>query len=298
VNASNGAITETERHEGEDEHGIEATLMSISGEAMDEPEFTGEYYEPWLFKTMLKELSERELGVGFIYSIIERFADRHELTDVVVVLDSDSIGSQMFRLGGAQVPPSLAAQIGDAPGVYCEPDIVPAVECDAVRTACQLSFSLHRARFGAERDPLTNIANRRAFDRELELAAARSARSEQAFTLVLIDLNGFKSVNDQLGHDVGDYLLRQFGFALRKSVRQVDTAARIGGDEFAVILNDTKGAEWRGFGERLRGHLISSGNMIDYTVGTATAPIDSTNPTELLRMADVRLYEKKGKPLQ
>ena len=272
--------------------------MSVGGEALEEPEFTGEYYEPWLFKTILKELSERELGVGFIYSILDRFAARHHLTDAVVVLDGDPVGSQMFRLGGAQVPPVLAAQLGDVPGVYCEPDVVPAAECDAVRTACQLSYSLHLARFAAERDPLTNIANRRTFDRELELAAARSARSEQAFTLVLIDLDGFKAVNDKLGHDVGDYLLRQFGFALRKSVRQVDTAARIGGDEFAVILNDTKGAEWRGFGERLRGHLISSGNVIDYTVGTATAPNDSTNPVELLRMADVRLYEKKGKPLQ
>jgi len=272
--------------------------MAIGGEAMDEPEFIGEYYEPWLFKTMLKELSERELGVGFIYSILNRFAERHDLTDVVVVVDDDTNGSQMFRLGGAQVPPTLAAQLGDAPGVYCEPDVVPAAECDAVRTACQLTFSLHRARFGAERDALTNIANRRAFDRELELAAARSARSEQAFTVVLIDLDGFKSVNDKLGHDVGDYLLRQFGFALRKSVRQVDTAARYGGDEFAVILNDTKGVEWRGFHERLRNNLLSTGNVIEYTVGIATAPHDSTNPTELLRIADIDLYKKKGKPLQ
>lgn len=253
-----------------------------------------QYYEPWLFQTMLGELSERELGVGFIYSVLDLFAERHGLSDVVVVLTHESFGTQMFRQGGRPVPASMAATLGTESGVYCEPDTVPEVERDAVRTACQLALSLHLARFSAGHDPLTNIANRRTFDSALELAAARSARYGWAFTLVLVDLNEFKAVNDASGHEYGDMILRQFGFALRQAVRQGDTAARIGGDEFAVILSNAAGHESSGFTERLRGSLAEAGTHVDFTIGTSSSPRDSTDPAELLRIADGRLYEKKG----
>ena len=169
---------------------------------------------------------------------------------------------------------------------------MPAVECDAVRTACQLALALHLARFSAGHDSLTKIANRRSFDAALEVAAAQSARYGWAFTLVLVDLNDFKAVNDVSGHDFGDNLLRQFGFALRQSVRQGDTAARFGGDEFAVILNNAEGHESIGFTERLRANLVASGNSVDFSTGTASSPRDSTDPGELLRIADGRLYGK------
>ncbi len=279
-------------HESDDESEGGATLTSIHGDSR--PGFSGEGYEPWLFQTMLNELSQRELGVGFIYSILELFATRHGLTDVAVVLVNESFGTQMFRLGGEAVTTDMAAHLNASPGVYCEPDSVPAAECDAVRTACQLAMSLHLARFSAAHDPLTNISNRRSFDEALEVASARSARYGWAFTLVLVDLNNFKNVNDKFGHEFGNHLLRQFGFALRQAVRQGDTAARIGGDEFAVILSNAEGHESAGFTERLKGHLVALGNGVEFTIGTATSPRDSTDPSELLRMADARLYEKKG----
>lgn len=279
---------------GDDEAEVAATLTSIHVTDSGRSDLTGEDYEPWLFQTMLSELSERELGVGFIYSILELFAERHGLDDVAVVLVHESFGTQMFRLGGVAVTPDMAAHLSASPGVYCEPDTVPAVECDAVRTACQLAMSLHLARFSAARDPLTNIANRRSFDEALEVASARSARYGWAFTLVLVDLNNFKAVNDRSGHEFGDHVLRQFGYALRQAVRQGDTAARVGGDEFAVILSNAEGHESSGFTERLRGALMTLGNPVDFTIGTSTSPRDSTDPAELLRMADGRLYEKKG----
>ena len=257
-------------------------------------EFPGQFYEPWLFQTMLGELNTRELGVGFIYSILNQFAARHALNDVVVTLSHDSFGTQLFRLGGQPISAELAVRLSTEPGVYCEPDKVPAVECDAVRTACQLAMALHRARFGATHDPLTKIANRRSFDEAMEMAAARSARYGWAFTVVLVDLNDFKRVNDLSGHHVGDDMLRQFGFALRQAVRQGDTAARIGGDEFAVILSNVEGHEASGFTERLRARLLAMNVMIDFTTGTASSPRDSADPAELLRIADGRLYEKKG----
>jgi diguanylate cyclase (GGDEF)-like protein len=297
VSSKHDLAADHSRHKGdrEPEHApeAEATLSSIHVVA-DGDDFTSRAYEPWLFETMLKELTEKELGVGFIYSVLDLFAERHGLTDAVVVLVHDSFGTQMFRLGGQPITPEIAAKLGSEPGVYCEPDMVPAVECDAIRTACQLSLSLHLARFSAAHDPLTNIANRRSFDEALDVAAARSSRYGWAFTLVLVDLNNFKAVNDRSGHEFGDNLLRQFGFALRQAVRQGDVAARVGGDEFAVILANAEGHESSGFTERLRGHLTSVGNMVEFTIGTSTSPRDSTDPAELLRLADGRLYEKKG----
>ena len=292
MSSKNGSTAESMRDDSDEESEATATLTSIR--AGDGAGFSGEAYEPWLFQTMLNELSERELGVGFIYSILDLFATRHGLTDVAVVLVNEGFGTQMFRLGGEAVTTDMAAHLNASPGVYCEPDTVPAAECDAVRTACQLALSLHLARFSAAHDPLTNISNRRSFDEALEVAAARSARYGWAFTLVLVDLNSFKAVNDKFGHEFGAHLLRQFGFALRQAVRQGDTAARVGGDEFAVILSNAEGHESSGFTERLKGHLVALGNAIEFTTGTATSPRDSTDPSELLRMADAKLYEKKG----
>lgn len=281
------------QRESDEDSESTATLTSIHA-GDQRSEFSVDSYEPWLFQTMLNELAERELGVGFIYSILSLFATRHALDDVAVVLVNESFGTQMFRLGGTSVTTEMAAHLKTSPGVYCEPDTVPSEECDAVRTACQLAMSLHLARFSAAHDPLTNIANRRSFDEALEVAAARSARYGWAFTLVLVDLNNFKAVNDQYGHEFGNQRLRQFGFALRQAVRQGDTAARIGGDEFAVILSNAEGHESSGFTERLKDHLVALGNPVDFTIGIATSPRDSTDPSELLRMADARLYEKKG----
>ena len=251
-------------------------------------------YEPWLFQTMLDELAESELGIGFIYTILELLAARHGLDDAVVVLSHETFGTQTFRLGRRIVEPDLLARLGGTPGVYCEPDVVSDAERDAVRTACQLSWSMHVARFSAAHDPLTNIANRRAFDAALQTAAVHSARYGWPFTMVLVDLNHFKVVNDQRGHAAGDHVLRQFGFALRQSVRSGDTAARIGGDEFAVILSNAEGSESAGFLERLRLHLKAGDESIEFTTGAAVAPADSTDPNELYRIADARLYEKKG----
>jgi len=252
------------------------------------------HYEPWLFQTMLDELSANELGIGFVYSVMEALARRYELRDVIVNLSHESFGAQMFRLDGQAIRAELAARIGTEPGVYCDPDIVPPEELDAVRTACQLALSLHLARFSAAHDPLTNIANRRTFDTSLDAAAARSSRYGWAFTLLVLDLNGFKTVNDTLGHSVGDDLLRQFGVAMRRSVRSGDVVARIGGDEFAVILSNADGFEATGFVDRLRVNLKSASDLLEFSVGTATSPHDSTDPTELFRVADARLYEKKG----
>jgi diguanylate cyclase (GGDEF)-like protein len=253
----------------------------------------GQLHEPWVFLTMLDQVSTNEVNIGFIYSVLDLLARRYRLTDAVVVLRDEALGTQAFRLGQKSLTPDSPANMATAPGVFCEPDIVPYVVRDVVRNVCQLALTLHLARHSADHDPLTNIANRRHFDAALRNAAVQSARYGWAFTLVLIDLNGFKAVNDKLGHAVGDDMLRSFGWALRRSVRSGDTTARMGGDEFAIILANAEGTEVLAFTERLRALLVSLPEL-DFSVGTATSPGDSTDPAELYRIADARLYEKKG----
>lgn len=251
-------------------------------------------YEPWLFLRLLDDLATTDLGIGFVYSALDVLAERFGLDDATVVLSDESLGVQAFRLRRHQVDPELLERSGSVPGVYTTPDIVPEVVRDAVRSICQLSLSLHLARYSAAHDALTNIANRRAFDAALHTAAVQSARYGWTFSLLLADLNELKAINDRAGHAVGDDVLRQFGFALRRSVRAGDTAARIGGDEFAVILANAEEAEVESFLERLKVTLVPSGVAIEFSVGTATAPYESTDPAELYRIADARLYEKKG----
>ena len=253
-------------------------------------------YEPWLFQTMLDELSvvrARDRLHLLRARRPRRSATRSERRGRDPQCTSPSV-RRCFAPAVATISVDLASRLGTAPGVYCDPDIVPNVERDAVRTACQLALSLHLARFSAAHDALTNIANRRTFDSSLQASCVRSSRYGWAFTLVLADLNGFKAINDSLGHAVGDDLLRQFGLAMRRSVRSGDVAARIGGDEFGVILSNADGHDSSGFTDRLRSHLGSVRELVGFTIGTASSPRDSTDPAELFRIADARLYEKKG----
>lgn len=250
-------------------------------------------YEPWEFLRLLDDLATTDLGISFVYSVLDVLAERFDLADATVVLTDDALGTQAFRLGRREADADLLDRVDGEPGLYAEPDVVPDLVRDAVRSICQLSLSLHLARYSAAHDALTSIANRRAFDAALHTAAVQSSRYGWTFSLILADLDELKSINDLSGHHAGDDALRLFGFALRRAVRAGDTAARIGGDEFAVILANAERPEVEAFLERLRATLLP-GEGVRFSVGFATAPYESTDPAELFRIADGRLYENKG----
>lgn len=243
------------------------------------------------FLTKLDHLSASEFGIGFVYSVLELLAQHYQLSDAVVVVGDESLGTQAFRLDRRNVGGDSPATV---PGVFPQPDVVPEVVKDVVHSVCQLALSLHVARHGAAHDRLTNIANRRYFDAALRIAAVQSARYGWRFTLVLADVNGYEAISEQVGPSVSDNLLRTFGSALRQSVRSGDTAARIGGDQFGVILWNAERAEVSAFTDRLRSLPEPGAEHIDFTIGTATSPRDSTDPGELYRIAAERLGERKG----
>lgn len=153
-------------------------------------------------------------------------------------------------------------------------------------------------------DALTGISNRRAFDATLEHAVLDARENQHPLTLLLVDIDHFKQFNDTYGHLVGDKVLRFVAATLKRNVKGKDTAARFGGEEFAVILPDTdlKGAE--AVAEQIR-TAISSGKLKDSSsgesYGTITTSIGvaqfklSDLPGDLLLRADRALYLAKSK---
>ena len=150
-------------------------------------------------------------------------------------------------------------------------------------------------------DALTGLPNRTQFNNELEKAMKRANRGEQ-FALFCLDLDNFKNINDSLGHPVGDLLLKAVAERLRECVREADLITRMGGDEFAILQGSIDGPEEVvALVERIKkvilvpydldGHEVS----VNLSIGIAITPRDSLDPDELLKYADMALYEaKKG----
>ena len=150
-------------------------------------------------------------------------------------------------------------------------------------------------------DSLTGLANRALFWDRIDHALDRRGRTGQDPSVLYIDLDGFKGVNDTLGHDAGDALLRQVATRIGAVVRSGDTVARLGGDEFAVLIEDTQvtADDSAMLARRIieaMGDPVSIGGRqvsISASVGVATADADST-PTTLLRDADIAMYRAKA----
>lgn len=160
--------------------------------------------------------------------------------------------------------------------------------------------SEQQARRLAHQDPLTKLANRRQFYKTLN-AAVSSASADGAHALLLLDLNGFKQINDQFGHRAGDVLLVLLAKRLTAAMRDGETVARLGGDEFAVIGRNASGLEGaRDLAARIlkclqEPLLVGSVNhRLGLAVGIALTTRDRVKSDELLRRADVALYKAKA----
>jgi diguanylate cyclase (GGDEF)-like protein/PAS domain S-box-containing protein len=148
-------------------------------------------------------------------------------------------------------------------------------------------------------DPLTGLANRVLLFDRIGHALARADRTASPTCLFLLDLDGFKDVNDTHGHAAGDELLQQFATRLSGALRPGDTAARLGGDEFVVLCEDTSQEQAELIAERLRGaaswpfDLPVGRVVISASVGVSTSADPSDDPAELVRRADVSMYAVK-----
>ncbi len=140
-------------------------------------------------------------------------------------------------------------------------------------------------------DPLTGLANRRALEQGFAREAAREARTGRPFALLVVDLDHFKRLNDEQGHKAGDRALVEVADVLREHARGVDVAARIGGDEFAVLLSDTDSPAMQDVMRRLDIAIGARAGAASF--GSAVSDIDGTSMDALMRHADMRLYLAK-----
>jgi diguanylate cyclase (GGDEF)-like protein len=175
------------------------------------------------------------------------------------------------------------------------------------RNAAEANKRLEEAKQELQRlalfDALTGLGNRNLFMRQIEHLIALAERRNEEIALLAMDLDGFKEINDRLGHAAGDEVLREFGKRLAQSLRKADRKFRIGGDEFAVLLEPRFGAfdaavdvskqiaRRVGVPMQIKGHSCSIG----VSIGIAVFPDHGREPNALLRKADAAMYQAKKK---
>jgi len=149
-------------------------------------------------------------------------------------------------------------------------------------------------------DPLTGLANRRLLADRLSMALVNARRNKSIMALVFLDLDGFKQINDTLGHDAGDALLKSVAARLLEAVREMDTVARLGGDEFVILLWQVSGADYaaavtlRVLGALARPYdILGQAVSISASAGIGIYPAHGDTADTLMKSADLALYAAK-----
>lgn len=154
----------------------------------------------------------------------------------------------------------------------------------------------------ARTDFLTGLANRTLFSDKISAAAARLRRDGETFTVLFLDLDGFKHINDSLGHPAGDELLKEMALRLKSLLRETDVVARLGGDEFAIMRTGATNQREEAI-DLARKVLSTVAKPFDFdghnatvktSIGIALAPENGTEPGELMKKADLALYRVKS----
>ncbi len=192
------------------------------------------------------------------------------------------------------------AFVGDSHGIAAALTAQVGIALQRLQLERDLEAERRRYERLASHDPLTGLPNRRLFQDRLEQTVARAHRRKSGVAVLYLDLDGFKDVNDTLGHDVGDELLAAAARRLVEQVRAEDTVARLGGDEFGVILADV--AQWEDaglvaekLGEAIDAPFSLRGRnvLVGVSIGIALYPEDARLSDGLMKAADVAMYRVK-----
>jgi len=243
---------------------------------------TGGYQSPFFFGYLLLLAGAALWAGGVIPFALALLASGAYLLAVVLAPSAESIGPEAmgiiaFNLVALALISYVAAVIGR---------------------------EQHRSREAALRlsriDTLTGLHTRGFFNTAIEQEVVRAQRSSRPFSLLMIDIDGLKSANDRYGHEAGDRVLRAAADAIRAGIRASDVAARYGGDEFVVVLPETDQAGALRVGEKLRFDLSrlgvrGNGDLIttSASIGLVSYPEDGRTSLELMRRADLAMYEAK-----
>ncbi len=209
-----------------------------------------------------------------------------------------------WRVGGrvaasiqSLMSPALALGSGEAVAI----PLLHFREANELRQALlEAANTLKQTEHRAHHDALTGLPNRVLFETVLNRQLALCRRNDTQLAILYIDLDGFKAVNDEHGHEVGDQLLQQVSVRIMSAIRESDIAARLGGDEFALALIHSEIESARAFGEQLIGQLSKTYQLgavqanISASVGVAGYPASATDIDTLLIKADRAMYQAKA----
>ncbi len=236
-------------------------------------------------KTAPQEFSAGHMQSGFDHKFIESFGFKSALL-VPLMYQDRNVGS-LFLQDCKSTPREWTidrtALIGSL--------------ADLVTVAIEHANMHEEKKRQAVTDGLTGIANRRHFNDTLTKEFERAKRYNNKLSLVLVDLDFLKKINDTHGHHVGDEAIKSIGSILNKSCRAVDLAARYGGEEFCLLLPDTDSGDARNLAERIRSRIehteVEGAGKITASIGVATYPQHGAGPEDLFQAADAALYAAK-----
>ena len=226
---------------------------------------------------------------------------RDGLKLIAEAIASDCATPIIFLTAETSASVDTAAMRAGALDYLVKGEITPGSLERSLRYALQLSDTLKQLKLLATRDELTGLVNRREFDRVLAEESERARRFKRPLALIMCDLDHFKNVNDSHGHPAGDAVLKAAAAVLLAGVRTIDRVARVGGEEFAILLMETDRIEALIAAERLvstmRAKKISlpDGKVLSVTLsaGVAMFPLQANDSETLVKAADEALYVAK-----
>jgi diguanylate cyclase (GGDEF)-like protein len=231
---------------------------------------------------------------------IDQYPDIPERVEALMKEDVRALAFVPLTAGDPAMGLALIiGRVGDSPPWSDDDRELFLTAAQSVRLSHERQDSMDRLREAALTDPLTRLGNRRALEDALELSLIQARGTRSGLSVISLDLDGLKAVNDREGHDRGDALLAGFANALRLAFRGEDALFRVGGDEFVVLVKHPApgGAAVGGSLARVQvalKRLRNSGfELADVSAGIATFPDDGEDAADLLRLSDQRMYRQK-----
>jgi len=233
--------------------------------------------------------------------------DRHAVgPDLAAAAQSGAVHSVPHRLQQAnaklgELKRALATSQAESDAARQQIDALMDTISRLRQKVIQLEQEVVHAHHFAYHDELTGLPNRSLLRDRLNQAIVQAARQNKQVGLLLLDLDGFKSVNDRLGHAIGDKLLQRVAERLLSCIRGADTACRYGGDEFVILLPEVDGEKSAAdVAQKLRAHLAKPYVVDEHSItatasiGVAVYPSDGSSQNDLIRRADIAMYLAKA----